>query len=168
MMRYKSFRFCMLIGAAALSAVALFYFINYAIVLDIALDNSGIRLPLAASIRAIWLAFACQALLIALLYAMVAFRPLSVSREVIVLFGLLQILEAVLLFTMAGHSWMAYLLVAAAVFVLIGTVLWPSQWPPPESASVAGSEAPAIGTAPDLPPPAQQTLLPGSYESPPR
>jgi hypothetical protein len=176
MMRYKSFRFCMLIGALALLAVALFYFINYAVVLDIALSNSGILPPLAASIRALWLAFACQALLIAVLYTLVAFRPPSVSREVIVLFGLLQILEAFLLLTMAGNSWMAYLLVAAALCVLIGTFLWPKQWPlpVPEPVVVAPADAatqatlPAAGSAPDLPPPAGQTLLPGSQDYPPR
>ena len=64
--RMKTFRVCMLIGAVALGAVALYYFIRYAVVLDVALDNSGVRASLQASIRALWLAFAFQALLIAL------------------------------------------------------------------------------------------------------
>lgn len=134
-MRSKAFRFCMLVGASALGAVALYYFINYAVLLDIALGNSGIRTNLQASIRAIWLAFACQALLIGVLYVLVAFRPKSVSREVIVLFGLLQMLEAVLLFSFADHTWIAYLLVAAALCVLVGAILWPKHWPPQEQAS---------------------------------
>lgn len=170
-MRFQAYRLCMLVGAAALVAVALYYFINYAIVLDIALDNSGVRAPLAASIRALWLAFACQALLIGLLYALVASRPRAVSREVIVLFGMLQLLEAVLLFTFSGNAWMAYLLVGAAACVMLGAILWPSTWPPPASTSTpapdphtaaASHGAPIAATAPDLPAPAEQTLLPGS------
>lgn len=140
-MRYKTFRLCMLVGASALGAVAIFYFINYAILLDIALGNSGIRTSLQASIRAMWLAFASQALLIGLLYVLVAFRPKSVSREVIVLFGLLQLLEAVLLFSFAERNWIAYLLVAAAVCVLLGAVLWPKQWPLAKPDNVVAQDA---------------------------
>ena len=62
-MRVTSFRYCMLVGALALSGVALFYFINYAVLLDIALGNSGVKVSLQNSIRAMWLAFGCQALL---------------------------------------------------------------------------------------------------------
>ncbi len=98
MSRYRTFRFCMLVGVAALLAVAMYYFTTYAMSLDAALGNSSLRVELQASIRALWLAFGFQALLIALLYALVAFRPPAISREVIVLLGLLQLLEAVLLF----------------------------------------------------------------------
>lgn len=150
MLRYKSFRLCMLVGAGALVTVAVYYFVHYAIVLDIALDNSGVRDSLQASIRALWLAFTCQALLIGALYALVAFRPKAVSREVIALFGLLQLLEAVLLFSLAGNRWMALLLVGTAACVLVGVVIWPSTWPlaqsaPPRMAPAAdtvGSETP--------------------------
>lgn len=126
-MRFKAYRFCMLVGAAALIAVALYYFGRYAVVLSIALGNSGVAASLQATIRALWLAFAFQALLIGLMYALVAFRPQAVSREVIVLFGLLQVVEAGLLFVFAGSLVMALLLVAVAVFVMIGAVLWPSE-----------------------------------------
>lgn len=129
-MRHKAFRYCMVIGAAALLTVSLYYFIRYAIVLNIALGNSGVTPSLQASIRAMWLAFAFQALLIGLLYALVAFRPRSVSREVIVIFGLLQLVEAVLLFHFAGVLWMATLLVVVAACVMLGAVLWPSALPP--------------------------------------
>lgn len=122
----KAFRTCMLIGAIALGAVALYYFVRYAVVLDVALDNSGVRDSLQASIRALWLAFAFQALLIGSLYALVAFRPRAVSREVIILFGLLQLVEAVLLFTFSGSRAMALLLVAVALCVMVGALLWPT------------------------------------------
>jgi len=151
-MRYKTFRLCMLVGASALGAVAIFYFVNYAILLDIALGNSGIRTSLQASIRAMWLAFASQALLIGLLYVLVAFRPKSVSREVIVLFGLLQLLEAVLLFSFAERNWIAYLLVAAALCVLVGAALWPKQWPLPEDPEAMAAKDASLREPPASPP----------------
>jgi len=133
-MRAMTFRICMLVGAIALGAVSLFYFVNYAVLLSIALDNSGVQKALQASLKALWLAFAFQGLLIGLLYTLVAFRPQAVSREVIVLFGLLQMVEAALLFMFAGSLWIALLLTAAAAFVLCGALMWPT---PPLPASTA-------------------------------
>ncbi len=147
-MREKSFRYCMLIGAAALLAVSLYYFIRYGVVLNVALANSTITPALQASIRALWLAFACQALLVGALYALVAFRPQSVSREVIVIFGLLQLVEAVLLFHFAGVLWMATLLVVVSACVMVGAVLWPSALPP--EADVPSAPA-AVTPAPEEP-----------------
>jgi hypothetical protein len=136
-MRLTGFRYCMLIGAVALAGVAIFYFANY-VVLAIALGNNGLQPFLQQSVRALWLSFACQALLISLLYAVVAYRPHAVSREVIMILGMMQLVEAVLLLTFAGSMVAALLLVAAASFVLIGSVLWPKRLPPPGQAG-AGS-----------------------------
>lgn len=140
-MRISSFRYCMLIGAVALAAVAIFYFVNY-VTLSIALGNNGLQESLKQSVCALWLAFACQSLLISLLYAMVAWKPHAVSREVIVIFGLLQLVEAVLLFSFAGSAVVAYLLIAAAVCVMLGAVLWPKRLPAtPASAAIGNAGA---------------------------
>lgn len=128
-MKLNSFRYCMIIGALALAGLSLFYFGKY-FVLEIALKNNGLQLSLTQSIRAMWLAFACQAMLIGLLYAVVAWKPHAVSREVIVILGLLQLVEAVLQFTFAGSGLAAGLLIAAALCVLLGSVLWPKRLPP--------------------------------------
>jgi hypothetical protein len=82
---------------------------------------------LQQSIEGLWLAFAFHGLLIALLYLLVAFKPRAVSREVIVLLGLIQLVEAVLLFALAGNHISAVLLALASLFVLIGAVLWPKK-----------------------------------------
>ena len=81
------------------------------------------------SIRAQWLAFASQALLISLLYLLVAFKPHSVTREVIVLLGLLQMVECILLFAFSGSTVAAGLLIIASLFVLAGAALWPKKLP---------------------------------------
>lgn len=145
-MKEKSFRYCMLIGAAALGAVAIYYFVSY-VELTIALGNNGLKLSLKESIEALWLTFACHALLIALLYLLVAYKPRAVSREVIVLLGLIQLVEAVLLFAMAGSVISSLLLALAAVFVLIGALLWPK---PPEPEELFEEEQPPEDPQPPL------------------
>jgi hypothetical protein len=127
-MRLKSFRYCMLVGAVALLGVAIYYFANY-VTLAIALNNNNLQPSLNQSIRALWLAFACQNLLVGSLYVVVAYRPHAVTREVIVLLGLMQLVESMLLFTFSGSRIVAYLLIGAALFVLIGAALWPKKLP---------------------------------------
>ncbi|MEO8316569.1 MAG: hypothetical protein ABI645_17455 [Pseudomonadota bacterium] len=136
-MKLTIFRYCMLIGALALGSLAIFYFVEF-IELSFALSNNGTKLELQQSIRALWLAFACQALLIGALYALVAWKPHAVSREVIVILGLLQLVEAVLQFSFAGSGIVAGLLIVAALFVLIGSVLWPKRLPPTSTATFTG------------------------------
>ncbi len=136
-MKLASFRYCMIIGALALIGLALFYFIKY-FVLSIALTNNGLQPDLQQSIRALWLAFACQALLIGLLYALVAWKPHAVSREVIVILGLLQLVEAALQLSFAGSGIAAGLLIAAALCVLLGSVLWPKRLPSPGTQTGTG------------------------------
>jgi hypothetical protein len=141
-MKLTSFRYCMSIGALALTGLAVYYFSRY-VVLAIALNNNDLQVDLEHSIRAMWLAFAFQALLIGALYALVAWKPHAVSREVIVLLGLLQMVEAVLLFSFSGSGIAAALLTGAAFFVLIGSMLWPRKIPPvaaPASAPATDAE----------------------------
>jgi hypothetical protein len=142
-MKLTSFRYCMVIGALALTGLALFYFVSY-VSLAIALSNNALQDFYKQSISALWLAFGCQALLIAALYALVAWKPHAVSREVIVLFGLLQLVEAVLLFSFAGSAIAVALLIAAAVFVLLGSTLWPRKLPgEPDVVGAFRSDPPA-------------------------
>jgi hypothetical protein len=128
-MKNAGFHYCMLIGALSLAGVALSYFLSYFFNLSVALDNNHLEASLDHAVRAQWLAFACQSLLIALLYVLVAFKPHSVTREVIVLLGLLQLVECVLLFVFSGSNVAAGLLIAASLFVLAGAALWPKRLP---------------------------------------
>lgn len=146
-MKNKSFRYCMLVGATALGAVAIYYFAKY-VELTIALGNNGLQLELRQSIESLWLAFACHGLLIALLYLLVAFKPHAVTREVIVLLGLIQLVEAILLFALAGSNVVVVLLVAASVFVLVGSMLWPRKQAPPVAAPAPSPGAPQPTTQP--------------------
>jgi len=146
-MKNAGFHYCMLIGAVALAGVAMYYFLGYTFRLSVALDNNDLEPALDHAVRAQWLAFACQSLLIALLYVLVAFKPHAVTREVIVLMGLLQLVECVLLFVFSGSNVAAGLLIVASLFVLAGAVLWPKK-PPPAAASPA---APPVTADPPAP-----------------
>ena len=128
-MRFASFRYCMIISATALGAVSAYYFFKYAF-LNVALNNNNLTPDLESSIRALWLAFACQGALVAVLYAIVASRPHAVSREVIVLLGLLHLVESVLQFGFSGSKVVAGLLIFTALFVLVGALLWPKRIDP--------------------------------------
>lgn len=126
-MKITLYRYCMLIAAFALLAVAVFYFLTYAGVVAAVTRSLDMAPFYRNSIRGLWLTFASQSLLFALLYFLVASRPRSVSREVIVLCGLLQLVAAILIFYFARSTTAMYLLALAAVFVLIGSMLWPSE-----------------------------------------
>src|SRR4051812_6070358 len=140
-MRFASFSYCMMISAIALGAVSIYFFIKYW-ELHIALNNSGMQPDLQHWIRALWLAFASQGLLIALLYGIVANRPHSVSRPVIVLLGLLHLVESILQFGFSGSKVVAALLIITALFVLIGSVLWPKQVVEDPAPATAAPSAP--------------------------
>lgn len=126
-MKISLYRYSMLIAAFALLALSIFYFITYAGIVDAVTKSNGMSTFYRNSIQGLWLTFASQALLFALLYFLVAARPSSVSREVIVICGLLQLVASVMIFLFSGSMLVVYLLAGAAMFVLIGSVLWPSE-----------------------------------------
>jgi hypothetical protein len=136
-MRSSTFKFCMLFAGVTLLAVAAYFFVTY-IGVKIALNNNGLQPFYQSTIRALWLTFGFQALLIALLYFVVAYRPHAVTREVIVIFGLIQLVEGVLMLAFAGSWLAAALLGVAALCVLVAAMIWPSL---PE----AGIAEPEIG-----------------------
>lgn len=139
-MKEHAFRYCMLVGAAALAGVAIYYFATY-LLLTTALGSSALAPDYQNSIRALWLAFGAQVLLIALLYTLVAFRPHAVTREVIVIGGLLQLTESLLLFRFASNMLAVTLLGIAAVFVMVGSLLWPKVLEPEEEPDAAAEDA---------------------------
>lgn len=135
-MKQKGFRFCMLVGAVALLSIAIFYFTTYMFRVSVALDNNDLEPFIENSVRGLWLCFGAQALLIGLLYLLVAFKPHTVSREVILLLGLGQLVEVVLLLMVADSKLVASLLAVASVFVLCGALMWPKKLPKPAESPV--------------------------------
>jgi fucose permease len=68
-----------------------------------------------------------------------------VSREVIVICGLLQLVAAILIFYFASSTTAMYLLAIAALFVMLGSLLWPT------AEDVAAEKLRAATTAATLP-----------------
>jgi len=126
-MKISLYRYSMLIAAFALLALSVFYFVTYAGIVAAVSRSFDMSLFHRNSIRGLWLTFASQSLLFSLLYFLVASRPRSVSREVIVICGLLQLVASILILWFSGSTLVVYLLAGAALFVLIGSVLWPTE-----------------------------------------
>jgi hypothetical protein len=150
-MKITLYRYSMLIAAFALLALAIFYFFTYASVVS-AVSRSFDMSPFHRnSIRGLWLTFASQSLLFALLYFLVASRPRSVSREVIVICGLLQLVAAILIFYFASSTTAMYLLAIAALFVMLGSLLWPTAEDVAAEklrAATAAATLPQVGVSP--------------------
>lgn len=135
----------MLFAGVTLLAVATYFFVTY-IGVKIALDNNGLQAFYQQMVRALWLTFGFQALLIAVLYFIVAYRPHAVTREVVIIFGLIQLVEAVLMVAFAGSWLAAALLGVAALGVLLAAMIWPARpIPGADEPEIAyGSQAPAL------------------------
>jgi hypothetical protein len=160
-MKITLYRYSMLISAFALLALAIFYFITYAGVVAAVSESHDLSPFHRDSIRGLWLTFASQSLLFALLYFVVASKPRAVSREVIVICGLLQLVAAILIFYFAGSTTAMYLLAIAALFVLIGSALWPTEEDVAAEKFRAASAITAapVTAAPAGPPPADNSGL---------
>lgn len=124
--RETSFRWCMVIGAAALLGVAIYYLVTY-VGLNIAVQNAGLTVFYQQTIRAMWIGYTLQASLLGILFLVAAFRPHWISRPVLVICGLLPLAEAVLGMSFTGSYYLMMSLALAALFVLVGAALWPSR-----------------------------------------
>jgi hypothetical protein len=146
--RHTTFRWCMLVGAAALLGVCLYYAFKY-YGLNIAVTNAGLTDYYQKMIRAMWVGYCAQAGLLGVLFIVAAVRPHWISRPLIVICGLVPLAEAVLGFSATGSFTLMMVLTAAAVFVLIGAVLWP---PMPQVATDPAAPAASVTSA-TVPPP---------------
>jgi hypothetical protein len=128
----------MLIGASALLGVALYYAFKF-YGLNIAVTNAGLTEYYQKIIRAMWIGYCAQSGLLGLLFIVAALRPHWISRPLIVICGLVPLTEAVLGFSATGSFTLMMLLAAAAVFVLVGALLWPNRPEAPLAAPVVTS-----------------------------
>jgi len=146
--RVSTFRWCMLIGAAALLGVALYYGFGY-IGLDIAVGNSGLKPFYQQTMRALWLGYCLQATLLGILFTVAAIKPHWISRPLLVICGLLPLAEGVMALSFAGSYWLMILLFCAAMFILIGALLWPTR---PTPVAPAAAQPPPVTSATAPPP----------------
>lgn len=119
------FRWCLFVAAGCLALAAVFQLGSY-VAASVAVANSGLRLELQQSVRALWLGAALQSLFLAGLFALAGSRPGWVSRPVVVLCGLLPIASAALFFALVGSGWGQAMSGLAALAVAIAALLWPS------------------------------------------
>jgi len=131
--RNTSFRGCMLIGAFALLGAAIFYGFSYIGVSSV-IRTANFTPFYAESIRALWIGFCLQAALLGVLLIVAAVRPHWISRPLVIICGLMPLAQAVLALSSTGSIVGMGLMFVAAIFVLIGALLWPTRMadvPPP-------------------------------------
>lgn len=124
--RNTSFRTCMLLGAAALIGAAIFYGFGYIGVSSV-IRTANFTPFYAESIRSLWIGYCLQAALLGVLLIVAAFRPHWISRPLVVICGLMPLAQAVLAMSSTGSLWGMGSMFSAAIFVLIGAMLWPNR-----------------------------------------
>jgi hypothetical protein len=138
--RKSSFRWCMTIGALALLGVAVFYGFSYIGVSSV-VRTANFTPFYAESIRALWIGYCLQAGLLGVLFLVAAARSHWISRPLVVICGLLPLAQAVLAFSFTRSLIAMALLSIAALFVLLGAMLWPG--PPVVMTNVTPVPVPA-------------------------
>jgi hypothetical protein len=144
--RSTSFRTCMLIGALALLGAAVFYGFGYIGVSSV-IRTANFTPFYAESIRSLWIGYCLQSALLGVLFIVAAVRPYWISRPLVVICGLMPLAQAVLALSSTGNVVAMVLMSIAAVFVLLGSVLWPAR-----PAIVAAPAKPGNSPPPPLPP----------------
>lgn len=122
--RSKLARLLLLGGALLLFAVTVLHSAGY-VTAAIALANSSLAPELKAAFKGLWLGFSLQGLVTALVVAVAAIWPRSVSSAVWLICALLPTLNAALLINFLGSFWGGLVLALGALLVLAGTALRP-------------------------------------------
>lgn len=127
--RERLARWALAAAALALLAVAAVHGAGY-LTVGIAVRNSGLQPWLQKAFGALWLGYTVQALLLAAVLGLAAWRPRSVSREVVAICGLLPVLAGIVLFWNLDGLWSQAgiaLLLVAATGVLLGAAATPGR-----------------------------------------
>jgi hypothetical protein len=113
-------------AAALLAFLAAAHAASY-VTVAIALGNSGLQPSLRAAIRAQWLGYALELLVVAAVVGLAAWRPRGVSPAVLVLAGLLALLQAALMLAYSGGFYGSLALLACGTLVILGALVRPSS-----------------------------------------
>ena len=112
----------LLAGSLALLLAAALQLVTYSTT-GLELANSSLMPELKSSLRALWLGVSLQDTVVALLLALAALRPGSVSSAAVILCALLPLLQGTLLFVFAGSAASVVLSGAAALLAVAGVSL---------------------------------------------
>ncbi len=121
-------RYLLSAAAACLLLVSLLHAGGYAVA-SIAVANSGLKPEYQAMFRGLWMGFSVQALVVAAILAISAFRPNAVSRPAMVLCGLLPMIGGAMVAWSLASPVASVLLIGASLLVVAGALLRPSATP---------------------------------------
>ncbi len=124
----------LLLGGATLLLLAGAIHLTQYAAATLVLRNSVLTPWFQQSFRAPWLGHSLQYAVIALILAVAALRPGSVSNPVTVLCGLLPLVSGLLLSAFNGSLFGTAILLAAAILIISGALLSPGPSPRPGAA----------------------------------
>jgi len=120
LLRHRAARILLLAAAVLLTAIGLVLAVAF-VDGDIAVSNTGLETWLKNAIKALWIGFLIQALVVAALFVLAALRQ-EMRSPATLLAGLLPLLSALLVFSFMG-SYLGIFAVAVAGAALIAGVL---------------------------------------------
>ena len=120
-LRHRAARVLLLAAAVLLAAIGLVLAMAF-VDADIAVSNTGLETWLKNAIWALWIAFLLQALVVAALFVLAAFRQGVLSPAALLALGFFPLLSALLVFSYMG-SYLGTLAVAGAGAAFIAGVL---------------------------------------------
>jgi spore maturation protein SpmB len=90
-----------------------------------AVAKSGIDAFIGKGLKVLWLQDSTIAMVLAIVFATVAFRPFAASKTVIVLLGLVPVITAALVYHFIGNFVGGHIFLTAGVAAILGGLLCP-------------------------------------------
>jgi hypothetical protein len=115
LLRHRAAHILLLAAAVLLAAIGLVLAVAFGDA-DIAVSNTGLETWLKNAIKALWIGFLLQALVVAALLVLAAFRQEMLSPAALLAAGLLPLLSALLVFSFMG-SYLGTFAVAGAALI---------------------------------------------------
>lgn len=81
-------------------------------------------------LKVLWLQDSTVAMVLAIVFAIVAIRPLAASKTVIVLLGLVPSVTAALVYLFIGNFIGGHIFLTAGLAAILGGLLWPKATKP--------------------------------------
>ena len=122
LLRHRAARILLLAAAVLLAAIGLVLAVAFGDA-DIAVSNTGLETWLKNAIKALWIGFLLQALVVAALFVLAAFRQEMLSPAALLAAGLPPLLSALLVFSFMGSYLGTFAVVGVGAALIAGVLL---------------------------------------------
>ena len=122
LLRHRAAHILLLAAAVLLAAIGLVLAVAFGDA-DIAVSNTGLETWLKNAIKALWIGFLLQALVVAALFVLAAFRQEMLSPAALLAAGLPPLLSALLVFSFMGSYLGTFAVVGVGAALIAGVLL---------------------------------------------